>query len=91
MKTATTLERKLSQRELAEHWGWSMHRLTRLVSQNEIPHLRIGKQVFFELSALEPWLEARRRATELLRGKAAPRSRAEERADLGLSGDPLFG
>lgn len=88
--TSPTLDRKLTVRELSDAWGWSRHKITRLVNRNAIPHLRVGDEVFFELSALEPWLAARRRGDSSRTGGSG-RTRAQERADLGLSGDPLFG
>ena len=57
--TTTALERKLTQREVSRITGWSMTLLTRLVNRNEIPHLRIGKTVWFELSKLKAWEDAR--------------------------------
>lgn len=83
----TTLEKKLTQRELADLWGWSMTRLTRMVNTNAIPHLRIGKEVWFELSALEPWLDARRRGPTV---SAPARDRADECARLGIPVDHRF-
>jgi hypothetical protein len=68
----TVLERKLTQRELAQQWGWSMCRLTRMVNRGQIPHVRIGRDVFFEMSALEPWLAARRTGPEPVRAPDPP-------------------
>lgn len=77
--TSSTLDRKmLSQRELAERTGWSMTLITRMVNRDEIPHLRIGRGVFFEAAALEEWFAARRHGPKV----RAPVGRTED--------EPLF-
>lgn len=79
--TPATLERKIPQRELAKAWGWSMTKLTRMVNRGEIPHLRIGKAIFFEASALDAWQDARRVAMAMPSGR---RSRTQDCAELGI-------
>lgn len=89
---AATLDRKLTVAELAAKWTWSRQKLYRLVYANAIPYVRIGRGrggIYFEESAVEAWLEQRRRrpdvATELAR------RRVDEPRDWGLPVENVFG
>ncbi len=82
----SVLDRKFTIAELADRWGWSRSKLYRLVYAHEIPYVRIGSGrggIYFEESVVEQWLEARRRRPTALAQHGA-RSRAEERAALGI-------
>jgi hypothetical protein len=85
------LERKLSVKELSETWGWTPKRIWTLVRANEIPHLRIGDAVFFELSALEAWLRSKERGQAIEPNPEAAGRRAASRASLGLPPTPRAG
>ncbi len=96
MKTST-LEPKLTVKELAARWGWPEARLREFVRADLIPHLRIpgarskGKgRIYFEASEVESWLERRRRREQSerqVREARRGRSRAEECARLGIPVD----
>jgi predicted DNA-binding transcriptional regulator AlpA len=94
---APTLDRTLTLPELAQAWGWPQGRLYRLCEAEAIPHLRIRGRLYFEVSAVEAWKAAHRRA-ELRQqdvratqaAQAAARSRAEECAALGIPENHRF-
>lgn len=91
---SAVLTAKIPLPALAKQWGWSQQRLYRLCKANRIPHVRIGRDIFFEEPALEMWLEQRRRGSA--RGEAAEashpdvRSRTEECQALGIEPNHEF-
>jgi hypothetical protein len=93
---AHTFSPKISLRTLAKRWGWHPSRLYRLCAAKKIPHLRIGRDLFFEEPVLEQWLEERRqvdttRQAEAKREKRrSTRTIEEECAALGIPVDHQF-
>ncbi len=82
-------DRKLTVAQLAEQWGWSRSRIYRLVYAQAIPFVRIGcgrGGIYFEESAVESWLEARRQRP---RERAAQRP-ADEPIDWGFPVEQIF-
>lgn len=82
MNAPAVLAQKLTLPELARHWGWNPQVLRHLCATNQIPHLRIGRKVYFELDRVGPWLEEHRRG-EAQKGRPTP-SREEECRRLGI-------
>lgn len=89
-----TLDRTLPLPELAKAWGWSQDKLYRLCEAEAIPHLRIRGRIYFELSVVEEWKAAHRKAVarrEEPRAAATPaRDRAAECAALGIDANHEF-
>lgn len=94
----STLEPKLTIKQLAERWGWKEDTVRDLVRGKMIPHLRIpgsrakGKgRIYFEASEVEEWLEGRRRREQVgQESHRSGRSVAEEREALGLPRHHMF-
>lgn len=87
-----TLDRTLTLPQLAQAWGWSPGKLYRLCEAEAIPHLRIRGRLYFEVSAVEAWKAAHRRAERRRETDAAHvmTDRAEECARLGIERDHIF-
>lgn len=86
------VDRLLTIKQLAEKWGWSMQKISRLVQAKAIPHLRIGRRnndIHFEESAVDAWLQARRVpvAVDEDRAIATQVDRAAECRRLGIPTD----
>lgn len=77
MKT-TVLAPKISLPELARRWGWKASRLYRLCAAKRIPHVKIGRDIFFEEEALDQWLSKQRRGDQAESGAPARRHRSVE-------------
>lgn len=57
--TAARKPRKLTSAEpVAEMLGVKVHRVYDLARQDLIPHVKLGRQVRFDLEKVEAWLEA---------------------------------
>lgn len=75
--------------DVADHLGWSLQRVYRMAAQKRIPHVRIGRGIFFEGSELEDWI-ARQRVTPDQPSPSAEALRVAERARLGIPAAHLF-
>lgn len=88
-------DRLLTLMQLATKWGWSRSKLTRLVTKQGIPHLRIGARndVYFRESVVEAWLLERAvpvASAPRHRGDEPGWSREEECRALGIEVDHQF-
>lgn len=56
--TATILRRPLMDaQELADLTGWSLQRIWDLARRGLVPHVKVGRRVFFPRRSVEAWLE----------------------------------
>jgi hypothetical protein len=88
--SAPTLDRTLSLPQLARAWGWPEDKLRRLVKARRIPHLRESKRIYFELSAVERWKDARRVRERQAVTEDIPARGRDERAALADLIDPAL-
>lgn len=82
---------KIQLPELARRLGWRPERLYRLVRRREIPHFKVGRDLFFDEAEIAAWLEAQHRAAIAAMGAAAPRrTREDECREFGVEPDHEF-
>lgn len=48
----------LSLKQLADHAGWPVTRIRKLVARREIRHVRIGGSLFLPITAVDEYLDA---------------------------------
>lgn len=50
----------LNPEQVAQTLGFSVAHVYRMVSEKQLPYLRIGRQLRFEPDAIDAWLESRK-------------------------------
>lgn len=59
MSENTTISQKfLNAKELAKYISLSVSYIYKLTSRNEIPFIKVGGKVLFEIEAIESWLKS---------------------------------